>query len=178
MSDDIFSIELIRQKFLSKYQINANLMDSSKFVVVTHNQPGLNFFAQGATLPSISVGTAIQDTPYSTIKRAGDKIMYEPLVVTFLVDEDLKVWEELHNWIVGYSYPHSGEEYKRQLSKGIYADITLMLLKNSYESNLQFRFHNAFPTSLSPITVSSMEDGEGALTADVIFDYDTFIIQR
>ena len=90
MEEDYLDIAKARQSFLDKYDINSNLIESSKFLFVSHNMPHLNFFVQAVTLPSVSIGEAIQDTPYSTIYRAGDKMNFEPIAVTFLIDEDLK----------------------------------------------------------------------------------------
>lgn len=105
-------------------------------------------------------------------------MQFEELAVTFLVDEDLRVYEEVFNWLKGITFPHQFKEYKEQKDKGIYADCSVLFLKNSYESNLSFRFHNMFPTSIGPINFTSGTDGSQVLTTDITFSYDTFRIVR
>lgn len=176
--DTPLTVAAARQSFLEKYDINSNILESSKFIFVAHTTPYLNFFAQGVTLPSVSGQEVLQETPLSTVYRAGDKIMYELLAVQFLIDEDLKVWEELHNWIRGYTFPVNFNEYKVQKTKGIYADMDILFLKNSYESNLSMRFRNVFPTSVGPLTMSSDTGPENVMTTEVTFRYDYFDIIR
>lgn len=172
------NIQEIRANFVNKYNFNSNLLEGTKYIFVSHSLPNLNFFANGITLPSVSVGEARQSTPYADVFRAGDKMEYEPLQATFLIDEDFRVWEELYNWIRGYSYPHSGTEYKNQQKKGIYQDFSVLILKNSYESNLSFRFHDSFPTYLGPVEMTTTKNADDVLQAEVLFRYDTFEIVR
>lgn len=173
-----FNIASIRDQFMLKYNFNSNLLEGTKYIFVSHNLPHLNFFANRIVLPSVSVAVAEQPTPYSTIYRAGDKPEYENLVCSFLIDEDFKVWEEVYNWIRGYSYPHDGQEYTDQKKKGIYGDFSVLVLKNSYESNLAFRFKNCFPTFLGQVDMNTTRNADDVMTAEVIFRYDTFDIVR
>lgn len=175
---DSLSIAEIRQNFINKYNFNTNLLEGTKYIFVSHNIPNLNFFATSITLPSVSVPEATQHTPLSTIYRAGDKMEYEPIRATFLVDEDHRVWEDIYNWMKGYSYPHTQDEYKQQLKRGVYHDFSVLVLKNSYESNFSYRFHNAFPTFLGTIEMSTTKFADDVLQTDVILRYDTFEIIR
>lgn len=175
---EALTVAAARESFLNKYDINSNILETSKYIFVTHNLPFLNFFAQSVQTPSISTNEVFQDTPYSIIYRAGDKLMYEPLTATFLIDEDLKVWEEIYNWMRGYTYPTTREEYRAQAKKGIYADMSILFLKNSHESNLSFRLHDCFPTSIGPINFDSTADAGTVMTTDVTFRFSTFEIVR
>jgi hypothetical protein len=172
------SIEEARANYLSKYNINSNLLESTKYLLVTHNLPNLNFFAQGLTFPSVNGTEILQSTPLSDIYMAGDKILYDPLTISFLVDEDLRVWEECASWLIGYTFPQNYDQYKKQLRRGIYCDMSLLVLKNSYESNLTFRFYNAFPTSVGPFTLNSSDSADAVMTTDVTFRFDSFSIIR
>lgn len=179
MYDEFLTIEAARQTFLDKYDINTNYLEASKFIFVSPTMHNLNFFAQSAVLPSISIDAPRQPTPLSDIFRHGDKIIYEPLTLTFLVDEDLKVWEELYNWAAGNTYPIDQKQYAEQLKKGgPYADMQLIFLKNSYQSNLSFKFWNCHPIFLGTINFSSSSDAESVLTTEVTFRFDTFEIMR
>ena len=41
----------------------------------------------------------------------GDDLTYENLDVTFLVDEKLAKYREVHNWMVGIGFPQSRTQY-------------------------------------------------------------------
>lgn len=172
------TISSARSTYLNKHQINTNALESSKFLMVTHNLPYLNFFSQSALLPSVAATEVPFETPLSTVYFAGDKLQYEPISISFLIDEDMKVWEELYNWMKGYAFPHSEKEYSDQKKRGIYSDMSLIFLKNSFASNLVMRFYNCWPTFLGPVQFTSTDSGPGILQTDVTIRYDTFKIIR
>ena len=168
----------IQANFLQKYRINENLLGSSKFIFITHNMPFLNYFCQSIQLPSVSTSPAIQPTPLVNIPRAGDKMIYEPFTVTALIDEDLRMWEETHNWIRGLTFPEKDSEYSRQKKMGIYHDMHLLFLKNSNTDNLKMKFIKCFPSSISSVRMSSTDAADVMLTADITFYYDIFNFER
>jgi hypothetical protein len=178
MENEFLSISAIRQNFQSKYNINSNLLETTKFIFVPSNMTNLAFFSQSILLPSVSLNEVPVETPYSTTYRAGDKLMYEPITITMLIDEDLRVWEDVYNWMKGLGYPNSGIEHQQQEAKGLYHDMHLIVLKNSYETNMVFKFEYCFPTFLAPVQMTSSGSPEDILTADITLRYDTFKIVR
>lgn len=172
------SLAAAKESFITRYAINSNLLESAKFVFLSQNMKYLNLFATGAIVPSVSLGEVLQPTPLVDIYRAGDKIQYEPITATFLIDEDLRVYEELYNWMKGLGFPHDHSEYSNQVREGRYADLNVLFLKNSTESNLKMKLYNAFPIFLGPIQMSSQESPDQVLTTDVTFRYDTFEMSR
>lgn len=178
MENEFLSISAIRQNFQSKYNINSNLLETTKFIFVPANMTFLAFFSQSVLLPSVSLNEIMVETPYSTTYRAGDKLIYEPITISMLIDEDLRVWEDTYDWLKGLGYPHSGIEHQQQEAKGLYHDMHLIVLKNSYQTNMVFKFENCFPTFLGPIQMASTGSPDDVLTADITFRYDTFTIVR
>ena len=51
--------------------------------------PKVEFFTTEVNLPGITLADAIFPTPFKQIPMMGDKLDYEPLTITFLVDEYL-----------------------------------------------------------------------------------------
>ena len=62
-----------------------------------HQLPKVEFFTIGANLPGISAGVSTVSTPYKDIPTMGDKLTYENLSITFIVDEYLENYTSLHN---------------------------------------------------------------------------------
>ena len=75
----------------------------------------------------------------------GDELTYENLEITFLVDEKLENYIELHNWLVGIgfpdnrnqftnfrtdnqnAFPDSGKSAETQGVQGMFGDATLTI---------------------------------------------------
>lgn len=168
----------LAQAFMSKYRVNTNYLETAKFVFVTHSMPHLNLFCQTIEMPGVSTTPAIQPNPLVDIPRSGDKLVFAPLTISFIVDEDLRVWEEVYNWLKGITFPEKFSEYRLQKQKGIYTDANLIFLKNSNTDNFSVRFHNCTPMSLSGIRMTTTEDAKTILTADLQLAYILFKFDR
>ena len=52
--------------------------------------PKVEFFTVAANIPGINMGEAIFPTPFKDIPIMGDKLTYENLEITFIIDEFLE----------------------------------------------------------------------------------------
>lgn len=52
--------------------------------------PKVEYFCTAANLPSLTLGTAEQITPLKDIPLPGDRLVYDSLNISFLVDENLE----------------------------------------------------------------------------------------
>jgi hypothetical protein len=133
-------------------------------------------------IPGISTNEVTIPTPFSETYRHGDKIVFEPLVVNILVDEDLRAWEETHNWLISLTFPRRFEEYATNQSKpqfkDKYYDSILTVNTNSNLSNMRLKFRNCHPTSLTGLQFSTNDSELENITAAVTFRYDYYDIER
>ena len=58
-------------------------------------------------MPGLDLGVATQATYLTDIPRAGEKLTFGDLTLTFLVDEDLSNYLEIQNWMRGLGFPES-----------------------------------------------------------------------
>lgn len=127
------------------------------------------------------MGEALQNSPFIDLYAPGDKLTYDYLTVTFLIDEELKAWLEIHDWIRSMAFPRDFNEYKdmgrfvrnaSEISRTPqYSDATLTVLDSKQNAKLRFKFKDCFPTSLSAIVFNTQESPETPLTADVSFRF-------
>ena len=156
---------------------NTNLLQSTQFMLTFPRTPDTTFFCQSVSLPGVNLAEVMQNTPLIDIYRPGDKLQYDPLTVTFLVDEWLNSWKNIHDWMRGIAkvtfpeYSKIKKEYGATVSDG-----TLVVLNGKNNPVMRFMYRNCFPTSLSPIQFSASDDGGTTITADVTFRYDSFDI--
>ena len=73
--------------------------------------PKVEFFTTACNLPGINLGQYEYGTPFKNIPIAGDKLTYEQLNITFIVDEFLENYRTLHEWMVGIGFPKNRKQF-------------------------------------------------------------------
>ena len=140
--------------------------------------PKTNWFCTAANIPGITLGEAQFPTPMSDMFVAGDKLTFETLNITFLVDEELQNYRELWDWIVGIGSPVNHSQWSTALTQGdgavrqfgtedidprtkvtyeesnLYSDATLIVYNSKNIPKVDVKFKNMFPTSLSALEYS------------------------
>jgi hypothetical protein len=166
---------------------NLNFLGQNGFRFSIKRLPGVNYFCQGVSIPSVSIGVIETPTPFSAIPRAGDRITYDPLTIKFKVDEDLSNYFEIQKWIEALGHPDSLSQ-TRELSKNINKDqfgsyrnvgyyttfvseATLSILTSSKNINKTIYFEDCFPTSLTELSFESTNTTIEYLEATVTFRY-------
>ena len=166
---------------------NTNNLVSNRYVLSFLRLPNTQFFCQTVNLPGINLSQVPRATPFVDIQMPGEKLIYDPLSVTFLVDEDLTAWREIHDWMRGLGFPTGFDEYKNlnKQSKFIsnpraaqYSDATLIILDSNQLGQWRFKIRDMFPTSLAPFTMSATLGPETILTADVTLAFTYFDIEK
>ena len=71
--------------------------------------PTTQFFVTRANVPGITLGSATVPTPLIDVPMVGEKLVYDNLEVSFIVDEQLINYQEIHQWMlnIGFPYAHS-----------------------------------------------------------------------
>jgi len=98
-----------------------------------------------------------------------DKVEYSPLDLTFLIDEDLVNYKEIHEWIVGQvTEPDQGNKKTR--------DMSLMILNSNLRTTREVKFYDAYPISLSSLQFDATAQSIDYLTASASFQYSYYKI--
>ena len=167
---------------------NRNFLAPTGFKLVLNRSPKVAFFSNAANLPGITLGEAIQPTYLKDIPTPGDKIVFDDFNIRFLVDEDLKNYMELQNWIRGLGYPETLKEiYDLQeedrdvdMSKSntmdIYSDGTLTVLGSNNNAIFKVNFSDLWPYSLTTLNFDATDTDINYFTADVSFKYTIYSI--
>jgi hypothetical protein len=118
--------------------------------------------------------------PFSSTYRHPTKMTFEPFSISFLIDEDLRVWEETYKWIVSLTRPESYNQYIKNRDKDAspYQDGMLTVNTNANVPNIRIKFKNVFPVSLSGIQFGTTNSADTTPTADLTFRYDLFSFER
>jgi hypothetical protein len=159
-----------------------NLLENINFEVVIDMCPNVTFFCNEFNIPSISIGTVFQPTPFSNIKQQGDHPVFAPLSLTFRVDEDLSNYKEILSWINSISFPNKFNEYKSKVHStktkdNLVSDITVITKTSKNNANKNFIFKNAWPTDISDISLNIENSTIAYVNCTTTFEYDTFFIE-
>ena len=167
---------------------NRNFLAPTGFKLVVNRSPKVAFFSNAANLPGITLGEAIQPTYLKDIPTPGDKIVFDDFTIRFLVDEDLKNYMEIQNWIRGLGYPETLQEIydlqdeerdidnRDRQSMDIFSDGTRTDLGSSNNAIFKVQFSDLFPYSLSTIRFDATDTDIEYFTADVSFKYTIYRI--
>jgi len=159
--------------------------------------PKVEFFCQSANIPGISIGSASFPTGLKDIPLPGDKVSYQDLAISFLVDENLNNYKEIHDWILGLGFPSNNQQFQDLQSAGsdrfpgsskssavtgtstpqplneggIYSDAILTVLNSKNIPKTEIRFQNIYPTSLGSLNYDVRQTDVDYLSASVSFNY-------
>ena len=171
----------------------------TQFRFGVHQLPKVEFFTVGANLPGISAGVTTQATPFKDIPLMGEKLTYENLSISFIVDEYLENYISLHNWMIGIGFPEKREQFrtyrdvtsntpagggtptvdrigKATADRALYSDAFLQILSNKNNPIVEVNFQNAFPVSLSALDFSQAATDVEYMVATAEFAYQIYEI--
>ena len=150
---------------LSEQPKNINPLADVQFKFDVAALPNTTFFIQTVNLPGVTLEAAVMATPQlQNLSRHTGIITYETLELTFMVDEYLKNWQEIYEWIVG-------DENK-------YTSAVLTILSSAMNPTMEIHFKDIFPTSLSGIAFDSTTTDPVYQTGTVSFNYTEYIIKN
>ena len=187
---------------LSRQPTKLDYASPTQFKFSIIKLPKVEYFCTAVNIPGITLGgTMSQPSPLKDIPIPGEKLTYEPLQMTFLVDENLENFQEIHGWLVGLGFPRDHSEFRDLVSSGndrfpaknqsisneigkvkygspnvggTYSDATLTILSSKNNSELEVRFRNMFPTGLTGLQYNQQAADVDYLTATVSFEYEIY----
>tara|TARA_Y100000310_G_scaffold92895_1_gene90496 strand:- start:823 stop:1380 length:558 start_codon:yes stop_codon:yes gene_type:complete len=158
---------------------NISYLSPIGFRFILSNFPEVTYFCQAANIPGVSIGGIDFPTPLKNIQFSGDEVTFEELSIRFVVDENLKNWLSIYDWIIGMGIPdkESAEKYKKLKDENrLVADGTLAVLTSNMNVQMEVQFQNMFPLSLSGISFDSSAADVDYVVSDVTFQYDIYKI--
>ena len=157
---------------------NINLISPVGFRFNIEYIPQTNWFLTAVNLPGISLAEINQPTPFMPTQVPGNDLTWEPLNITFLVDENLNNWREMYDWLNGLGFPNEYSEYKEQKDKQIYSDASLTILNSHMNAKYVILFKDLFPTSLSEVSFDSASADIEGIKATATFRYLTYTYEK
>tara|TARA_R110002050_G_scaffold9305_1_gene32538 strand:- start:57 stop:545 length:489 start_codon:yes stop_codon:yes gene_type:complete len=152
---------------------NINMLSPTGFKLTINREKFANteFFITSFTIPDISI-SPVESKYRNTISyEAGDTPAFGDLSLRFAIDEDMKNYIEIFNWLKANTTNDS--KNNGQIERH---DMILSVMTNKNSVNKQFQFKDAFPTGLSGVEFTTTSTEVGYLQADIGFRYNEFAI--
>ena len=181
---------------LARQPTELDYADPTKFKFSITKLPKVEFFTTAANLPGINLGESIFPTPFKQIPVQGDDLTFDNLEITFLVDEKLENYRELHQWLVGIGFPKARTQFssfKKEESstfptptgvtgdsrntgtpsgvQAMFGDATLTVMTSKNNPVMEVRFSDLYPVALSGLAFNQQESDVTYLTATATFTY-------
>ena len=173
---------MAKDNILTHTPENTSILQQTKFTFFIPDKPFLKYFCQTVSIPAVTTAEIAVPNQHSPIYVHGEKLIYEPMTITAIMDEDLRVWEETYKWLSSLTRPQSAQQYPRQTKRDVrvplYFDGILTINTNSNNPNLRFKFINCHPISIGMINFDTKVDADSIPTADFTFRYDYYEVER
>lgn len=156
------------------------------FVFVVDSMPNVTFSCQAVTLPGLTLGSADQKTPLIDLPHPGEKLVFSPLSIRFIITENMDNYAEILRWLVGLGFPDSQQQYQDLINQrsrqnpstsrnSVERDTaSLFILSSNNQPIRTFKFTDIFPVSINvdefDLTTTSLE----YMTASATFLYQKF----
>jgi hypothetical protein len=173
---------------------NMNYLSPLGFRFLLDRTPTTEYFIQSTSIPSITLGEYTQDNPFVNIPVPGSKLRFEPVDFTFRVDEDMKNYMEIYEWLTGLGFPESFQQYSnfvtgarnsrptgvvgKESSEDQYSDGSLIIMTSAQNPNVRINFKSMIPISLSALTFDTTFSDVDYLSAQVTFAYTFYDIEK
>ena len=179
---------------------------SNQFKVYLPIFPLTEWFVISCNIPGITMGQGVVPTPLTDVPFIGDKLTYDQFSMTFLVDEKMKNFIELHDWLINMAAPQKNQQFMARTSdyvldtgqrtkfytdiegvstemtgntsdRELYCDIQIFILSSKNNPVVKFTLQNAFPVSLSALDYSSQESDTNYVQCNVSFAFPFYTIE-
>lgn len=135
------------------------------FQITSHFTPTLNLSVQSVPVPGVTLNTLDMYVGGRSLAMPDNNISYDPIVVSFLVSEDLSEWWEVYNWMLQASAdPEHYYDYEH--------DCKLTILDSQNQPIIQFTYFACVPTSLDAIALTYIDDSR-VLTSSLSLSFST-----
>ena len=163
--------------------------------------PKVEFFTTAANVPGISSADVIMNTPFKSIPSMGTNLTYENLSITFICDEYLENYKQLHDWLIAIGFPKKKEQFSEfrgntsnspimtqgtiqdigdiqpsTAARGMFSDATLTILSNKNNPIAEVRFQDLYPLSISALEFNQNATDVEYLTVSAEFVYKIYEI--
>lgn len=165
---------------------NKNFLSPIGFLFVLDKARNVSFLCQKAEIPPVTLGEVSIPTRGMVPIPVEGNIRYGDFTIEFIVDEDLKNYMEIHNWMRALGTPQGFKERRDWIDKYSdlpsqdprFSDATLQVLNNNNIANFDVVFKGLFPVDLSTLSFDVTGSDNDYFVATATFKYTLYEIRN
>ena len=186
---------------VSRQPTKLDYASPTQFKFSINQLPKVEFFTTTANIPDLTLSDVVIPTPFKPIPVLGQNLTYGNLSLTFIVDEFLENYRELHAWLTGIGFPKDRKQFtefrsnisntgsatatpkvdvgavgKSVADSAMFSDATLTILSNKNNPIVEVRFADLYPTSISSLEFNQGQTDVEYLTVQATFTYKLYEI--
>ena len=175
---------------------------SNQFKVYIPIFPLVEWFVISCNVPGVTMGQGVVPTPLLDVPFIGDKLTYDQFNMTFMVDEQLKNYIELHDWLVNMAAPQKSSQFGARTSdyvirpsqstkfyrdgqevtgstsdRDLYCDIELYILSSKNNPVAKITMQEAFPVTISALDYTQQDADTSYVQCNVSFAFMLYTIE-
>lgn len=157
-----------------------NYLSPLEFQVSVKRLPEVEFFTQKLEIPSLSAPGITMNNPFNYTHLTPSKADFSSLNLSFVVDENMKNYRSVFDWMMGVSFTHDFDKFKntKNSSDGLTSDISVIILNSNKNANMIINFIDCFPIALSPINLDTTQNSVYYPNVTATFTYTYFTIDQ
>ena len=175
MPDYISGTSQLKENLLDRQPSNTNPLVVTDYKFTMQRIPTVTYFCQSAIVPGVNVGEVQQSNYFAPVKRPGN-FTFDDFTISYVVDEELKNWLEIYNWMRSTSNAEDFTEFEGP--DQYFSDGTLVITNSNMRGKLVVNFKSLFPKSISSIDFTSTSTDAEPIIATVTFAYSSYDIER
>lgn len=156
-----------------------NLLKETGFSFACSFIPDTVYHLQSANLPGVSGNAIPMQTPLTTMNVPGDQLEYEPLNITFLVDEEMANYRKMYDWMKMLYTAENTADFPALINQdflmdtygGGITDATLTVRSNKHNPTVRVQYQDLFPTSLGELQFTTASTDAEDLVCTASFSY-------
>jgi len=165
---------------------NRNFLSPIGFLFILDKARKVSFLCQKAEIPTVELGQVEIPTRGLVPIPVEGNMRYSEFSMEFIVDEDLRNYMQIHNWMRALGTPQEFKERRVWIDKYAdspsedprFSDATLQILNNNNQANFDVVFKDMFPVSLSSLPFDVTGGDNDYFTATTTFRYTLYEIRN
>ena len=165
---------------------NRNFLSPIGFLFILDKARKVSFLCQKAEIPTVELGQVEIPTRGLVPIPVEGNMRYSEFSIEFIVDEDLRNYMQIHNWMRALGTPQEFKERRVWLDKYAdspsedprFSDATLQILNNNNQANFDVVFKDMFPVNLSSLPFDVTGGDNDYFTSTATFRYTLYEIRN
>ncbi len=153
--------------------LDFNQSQVNRFEFVFSNLPNITYTLNEVQLPGLTMSNPEVQTIFNNVPFGADASTFDPLSISFLVQEDFANYLEIHDWMRAISFPDSFEDRQDLIRFEGTNHFGFLTINDSYNRPIyRFHFHNIIPSSIGALGLQASDSND--IFANATFNYTIF----